>query len=75
MNKKTILKICAYCLPFILTLTFLALRLCNITNWSLFWVLSPLLFVTSVSIIIHIILFVCVVIAPLFRNRKKERDD
>lgn len=75
MNKKTVLKICAYCLPFMLTLIFLALRLCDITNWSLFWVLSPLLFVTAISIIIHIILFICVVFIPLFHNKQKERDD
>jgi len=46
-----------------LTIVFIALKLCGVINWSWFWVLSPI--IISTCIVIFIII-VCAVVDFLF---------
>lgn len=46
-----------------LTIVFIALKLCGVINWSWFWVLSPI--IISTCIVVFIII-VCVVVDFLF---------
>lgn len=41
----------------LLTITFIVLKLCNVINWSWWWVLSPLWISLILSIIILIIIY------------------
>jgi hypothetical protein len=43
----------------LLLITFLVLKLCNVIDWSWFWVLSPLWIPVAVIILIHILVYIC----------------
>lgn len=51
----------------LLTLVFIVLKLCNVINWSWFWVLSPLIF--SLALVVFILAVYLVIIA-IQDNRK-----
>jgi hypothetical protein len=40
----------------LLTLTFIILKLCNVIDWSWWWVLSPILIPVAILIIVFIII-------------------
>lgn len=42
-----------------LLITFLVLKLCNVIDWSWWWVLSPLWISVAVAILIYILLDIC----------------
>ena len=47
----------------LLTIVFIVLKLVGVINWSWFWVLSPMIFSISLTILILLILFALVILA------------
>ena len=45
----------------LLTIVFIVLKLVGVINWSWFWVLSPMIFSISLTILILLILFALVI--------------
>ena len=46
----------------LLTVLFVALKLCNVITWSWIWILSPLWIGWALGIIIFVIILICVVL-------------
>lgn len=46
----------------LLTIVFIVLKLCNVIEWSWFWVLSPLIFSVGLAVLLLIIVFICALI-------------
>jgi len=44
----------------LLTILFITLKLTEVIDWSWFWVLSPVIFSTSLGIIILLVIFIIV---------------
>lgn len=49
----------------LLTIAFIVLKLCGVINWSWWWVLSPIIISTGISVIIVIMCLVVVFIASI----------
>lgn len=45
----------------LLTLTFIILKLCNVIDWSWFWVLSPIVIPAIIGIVVIVILSIITV--------------
>jgi membrane protein YdbS with pleckstrin-like domain len=54
----------------LLTLVFIVLKLCNVINWSWWWVLSPLWISLAVGIAILLIVIVVAIICTAIEDRK-----
>lgn len=52
----------------LLQLVFIVLKLCNVINWSWFWVLSPTLIPLILLTIIMIVYFICRFASEKMRN-------
>lgn len=59
----------------LLTITFIALKLCDVIDWSWIWVLSPL-WIPAVLVLVVILFFTCILvgfkhkISTFFKKRK-----
>ncbi len=53
----------------LLTIAFIVLKLCNVINWSWWWVLSPI----WISVCLVLAILIIVVIVTLIRIAVKER--
>ena len=54
----------------LLTIAFIILKLCNVINWSWWWVLSPLWISTGLALIILIIILIVSFIVCTVEERK-----
>ena len=54
----------------LLTIAFIILKLCNVINWSWWWVLSPLWISTGLTLIILIIIFIVIIVRSTVEERK-----
>lgn len=54
----------------ILFIVFLVLKLCNVINWSWWWVTAPLWIPFGVALIVMIIGFLLLGIASYFENKR-----
>lgn len=54
----------------ILFIVFLVLKLCNVINWSWWWVTAPLWIPFGVALIVMIIGFLLMGIASYFENKR-----
>ena len=57
----------------LLTLAFIVLKLCGVITWSWWWVLSPLLISTGITIVLVIVLLIMA--AVIYRKHKRERNE
>lgn len=55
----------------LLTIAFIVLKLCGVINWSWWWVLSPIIISTGISLIILVmclaLVFVCTVLEAILK--------
>ena len=54
----------------LLTIAFIILKLCNVINWSWWWVLSPLWISAGLALIILIIIFIVLIVRCTVEERK-----
>ena len=54
---------CGGFLAALLTVAFVALKLCNVIEWSWWWVISPLWIYAGLSVIVFIIALIIFIIA------------
>jgi hypothetical protein len=66
MNESTPVIVRGTSLPTLLTVLFIALKLCGIIDWSWWWVLSP------IPITVGILLAVIIVVVTVLTVGKKE---
>ena len=59
MEKKTEIKTVGFCFFDALAILFIALKLCGISTWSWFWVLSPI-WIQLVVLVIAIVVMVVI---------------
>jgi len=65
MNDTTPVVVRGTSLPTLLTVLFIALKLCGIINWSWWWVLSPIPITVGVALVVF-----AVVITVLMFNKE-----
>lgn len=66
----------AISLPTLLTVAFVVLKLCNVIDWSWWWVLSPILIQLSIGILALTIWFVVKCIQEYrYLKRKEKRNE
>ena len=53
----------------LLTIAFIILKLCNVINWSWWWVLSPLWISTGLALTILIIIFIVLIVSCTVEER------
>lgn len=53
----------------LLTIVFIVLKLLNVINWSWFWVLSPLIFGTALTILVIAITIIVIVLIKFISDR------
>jgi hypothetical protein len=59
----------------LLTIVFIVLKLCNVIDWSWWWVLSPIWIPTAIIIAIVILVFIIVIVGAMIKliyQRKNE---
>ena len=54
----------------LLTIAFIVLKLCNVINWSWWWVLSPLWIGVALGVVILIIVVIVAIICAAIEDRK-----
>lgn len=55
-------------LPILLFITFLVLKLCNVINWSWWWVTSPLWIVAGIVILCVLVFAIINIVAIIVNN-------
>jgi hypothetical protein len=55
--------VCGGLLAALLTVAFVVLKLCNVIEWSWWWVISPLWIYAGLSVIVFIIVLIIFIIA------------
>lgn len=53
----------------LLTIVFIVLKLLHVINWSWFWVLSPLIFSTALTILLIAITIIVILFIKFISNR------
>lgn len=54
----------------VLFIVFLILKLCNVINWSWWWVTTPLWVPVALGIIVFVVYFIVLFIKELITNRR-----
>lgn len=54
----------------LLTIAFIILKLCNVIDWSWWWVLSPIWISLGLAVVIFIVAMVVIIIADVHDSRK-----
>ena len=62
MNESTPVIVRGTSLPTLLTVLFIALKLCDVINWSWWWVLSPIPITLSIILVVLVVAFAIITI-------------
>lgn len=70
MEKNTTTVSCGISFSSLLFITFLILKLCNVINWSWWWVTAPLWMPVALGIVVFVVCFIVLLIKELIYNRR-----
>ena len=59
----------------VLTLIFVTLRLCNVIDWSWWWILSPVWITAGIAILVLIVIAIWELSNSKERARRREREE